>query len=166
MGRVLAIDYGQKRCGLAATDPLRLSVNPQEPCATADLAARLAATVAEGDVDLMLVGWPLRFDGRDSDVTAAIRTWLPKLRTQFPEMPIAIWDERFTTKMARQGLIDQGANRRQRADKAWVNSVSAAYLLRDYLDAPPHVQERAHEAAQDLTQPPPTDLPPIIHGLQ
>lgn len=133
MGRIIAIDYGTKRIGLAWTDPQRMIATSLSPCLREELMQRIGQLMAESTIDLFLVGMPKRFDNSPTHATADVITFIGQLQQHFQHIPVLEWDERFTSKMAKQALIDAGANRKQRQNKALVNSIAATILLQDYL---------------------------------
>jgi putative holliday junction resolvase len=133
MGRILAIDYGTKRIGLAWTDPQRIIATSLPPCLQSEIMHRIRDLTTESTVDLFLVGMPKRFDNSPTHATAEVIAFIAQLQQLFQPIPVLEWDERFTSKMAKQTLIDAGANRKQRQDKALVNSIAATILLQDYL---------------------------------
>lgn len=134
MARILSIDYGSKRCGLAVTDPLRLIASGLTTVAAADLLSFLADYFKEETVDLVLVGQPKRHDGSYSEIETEIAAFVEKLAKAHPEMEIKRVDERFTSKMAFQAMIDGGLSKKQRQNKAMVDQVSATIILQEYLE--------------------------------
>jgi putative holliday junction resolvase len=131
--RILAIDYGSKRCGLAVTDTLHISVNPLPPCTSVELLARLKAYVAGEPVETIVLGFPTSLQGEDTHSTEAVRKLSETLQQTFPELQIVLWDERFTSKMASRMMAEAGLKRKDRRDKARIDTASAAILLHDYL---------------------------------
>jgi putative Holliday junction resolvase len=134
MPRILAIDYGEKRTGLAWTDPLRLFATALPGIDTNQVPVRLRALVAEGPVDTIVLGLPQRLDGRPTHATAAVHALAQRLHTDYPTLNVMLWDERFTSQMATQTLLEAGVNRKKRADKHTINSLSAVILLQHYLE--------------------------------
>lgn len=133
MGRVIAIDYGKKRTGLAWTDPDQLIATGIGSFDTPSVKGRLKELMARETVVKVVLGYPLRTDGRDTHATEAVRTFESWLKRQFPGLPVLRWDERFTSKMAMQAMIDAGVKKKRRADKHLINEVSATLILQDYL---------------------------------
>lgn len=134
MPRIIAIDYGSKRCGLAVTDPLRLIASGLTTVATPDLIPYLQEYFKVEEVDLIVLGQPKRHDGSFSDIESEILVFIEKLRLSFPDLDVQRVDERFTSKMAFRAMIDGGLSKKQRQNKAMVDQVSATIILQDYLE--------------------------------
>lgn len=136
MGRLLAIDYGRRRTGLAVSDPLQCIATPLDTIATPGLLDFLAEyTVREG-VERIVMGWPRQPDGRESENAARIRPFLGRLRQRLPGLPIDLYDERYTSVLATRALLQGGKSRRSlRQDKGLVDKVSACIILEDYMRA-------------------------------
>lgn len=134
MGRVLAIDYGTKRSGIAVTDPLQLIASGLTTVPTKELMVFLGGYFQKEPVELVLVGAPKRLDGTPSEVTPAIESFLQKFEAQFPEMAVSRMDERFSSKMAFQSMIDSGLSKKKRQDKGLIDQISATLILQDYLN--------------------------------
>jgi len=135
MGRIIAIDYGTKRTGVAATDPARIVASPLETVPTHTLAGWLAAYMATSEVDTIVVGHPTQMDGSPSDSMAHIAPFVERLRAAYPDKRVVMHDERFTSRLAQRAIIEGGVPRMARRDKALVDRVSAAIILRDYMDS-------------------------------
>ena len=133
MGRILAIDYGEKRTGIAITDELQIIASGLTTVITSDLLAFLKEYIAKESVELFLVGEPKQMDYTASESEVLITPFLVKLEKQFPGIPIKRVDERFTSKMAFQSMIDSGLNKNQRKNKALVDEISATLILQSYL---------------------------------
>lgn len=134
MGRLLAIDMGRKRCGIAVTDPLRIIANPLETVETARLPQFVADYCRREPVDMIVVGRPLNMNGEPSDSTRYIIPAVGRLRKALPpEMEIVWADERFTSVLAHRAMIDGGMRRMARRDKAVVDKISAAIILNDFI---------------------------------
>ena len=134
MPRIIAIDYGSKRCGLAVTDPLRLIASGLTTVATPDLIPYLQEYFKVEEVDLIVLGQPKRHDGSFSDIESEILVFIVKLRLSFPDLDVQSVDERLTSKMAFRAMIDGGLSKKQRQNKAMVDQVSATIILQDYLE--------------------------------
>ena len=134
MPRIIAIDYGTKRTGLAVTDPLRLIASGLTTVETAELLPFLKQYFEQEAVDLVLLGQPKRHDGSFSDVEQEIAAFALKLAEAFPSLEIKRMDERFTSKMAFQAMIDGGLSKKQRQNKALIDQVSATIILQEYLE--------------------------------
>lgn len=134
MGRLLAIDMGQKRCGIAVTDPLRIVANPLETVDTARLPEFVVDYCRREPVDMIVVGRPLNMNGEPSDSTRYILPAVGRLRKALPEGMEIVWaDERFTSVLAHRAMLDGGMRRMARRDKAVVDKISAAIILNDYI---------------------------------
>ncbi|HEX6225097.1 MAG TPA: Holliday junction resolvase RuvX [Chryseolinea sp.] len=135
MGRILAVDYGLKRTGIAVTDPLRIIATPLETVSTADLFSFLTAYLQKENVDELVVGMPKTLSNDDSEIAPQVRKFVENLRLKFPERPVHLVDERFTSRLARQALIDGGMKKKDRQIKSNVDKISATIILQTFLDA-------------------------------
>lgn len=133
MGRLLAIDYGTKRTGIAVTDELQLIASGLTTVDTPKLLAFLTTYLKEENVDKILVGEPTQKDGTPSQSEPYIQQFLKVFTTKFPNVPIERVDERFTSKMAFQTMIDSGLSKKKRRNKALVDEISATIILQTYL---------------------------------
>lgn len=133
MGRLLAIDYGTKRTGIAITDELQLIASGLTTVATKDLIPFLVDYIASEKVDLVLVGEPKQKDGTHSDVEEYIQKFIKKLAKVLPDLSVERVDERYTSKMAFQTMIDSGLKKKQRQNKALLDEISATIILQEYL---------------------------------
>jgi putative Holliday junction resolvase len=129
----MAIDYGKKRTGLAVTDPLQLIASGLITVLTHELIPYLKKYMAEEPVELMLIGEPKNLDGSSTDATALVTECIRILQKNFPELPVKKIDERFTSKMAFQTMIDSGLKKKDRRNKALVDEISATIILQEYL---------------------------------
>lgn len=133
MGRIIAIDFGTKRTGIAATDELQIIASGLTTVATHELMPFLKDYVAKETVELMLVGEPIQKDGTPSDVEVHIAAFIKKVQKEIPQLPIQRVDERYTSKMAFQTMIDSGLKKKQRRNKALIDEISATIILQEYL---------------------------------
>lgn len=133
MGRVLALDYGSKRTGIAITDELQLIASGLTTVATSKLMDFLKKYIASEKVDLVLVGEPKQKDGTHSNIEVEIQKFLKKFSETFPDLEVKRIDERYTSKMAFQTMIDSGLKKKQRQNKALVDEISATIILQEYL---------------------------------
>ncbi|MAB58185.1 MAG: Holliday junction resolvase RuvX [Aequorivita sp.] len=133
MGRVLALDYGSKRTGIAITDELQLIASGLTTVATSTLRDFLKKYIASEKVDLVLVGEPKQKDGTHSNIEVEIQKFLKKFSETFPDLDVKRVDERYTSKMAFQTMIDSGLKKKQRQNKALVDEISATIILQEYL---------------------------------
>jgi putative Holliday junction resolvase len=131
--RILAIDFGKKRTGIAVTDQLQIIASGLTTVNTDDLIPFLKGYIAKEGVELFLVGKPKQMDNSDSESEALIVPFLKKLSKEIPQIPVLRIDERFTSKMAFQSMIDGGLKKNQRRNKALVDEISATIILQSYL---------------------------------
>ena len=135
MGRILAIDYGKRRTGLAVTDALRITANPLLTIETKDLLAWLKDYVSREQVDRIVIGYPRQMNGEDSETVPAIRACEEQIRKQLPEIQLVEWDERFTSVLAHQAMIAGGMKKKDRQNKAQVDRLAACIILESYLES-------------------------------
>lgn len=134
MGRILAIDYGKKRTGLAVTDPLRIIANGLVTIPTSDIFDYLTQYVAKESVDQLVIGKPIQPNGQPSENLARVENFVNRWRKLHPEMPIDYYDERFTSVIAHQAMIAGGVKKKtRREDKGLVDEISATIILQDYM---------------------------------
>lgn len=133
MGRILALDYGKVRTGIAVTDELQLIASGLTTVSTKELMGFLQEYVSKENVELFVVGEPKQMNAEVSESEALISAFLRKLEKMFPKIPIERVDERFTSKMAFQTMIDSGLKKKQRQNKALVDEISATLILQNYL---------------------------------
>ncbi|MBR1808239.1 MAG: Holliday junction resolvase RuvX [Paludibacteraceae bacterium] len=133
MGRILAIDYGRKRTGLAVTDPMRITAQPLETIPTHTLLDWLTDYFSREQVDIVVLGYPKQMSGADSESMNYIRPFQSQFAKRFPERQLVLYDERFTSVLAHRAMIDGGMNKKQRQDKAVVDKIAACIILEDYL---------------------------------
>ena len=134
MGRILAFDYGTKRTGIAVTDPLQLIASGLKTVETSEILTFLKAYCNDEEVVLFVVGLPRQMNNLPSESEQFIKSFIRNLKRTFPEIPIKREDERFTSKMALQSMIDSGIKKKQRSNKAMVNEISATLILQSYLN--------------------------------
>ncbi|MBT8263089.1 MAG: Holliday junction resolvase RuvX [Bacteroidia bacterium] len=133
MGRILAIDYGTKRTGIAITDELKMIASGLTTVATEDLMSFLQTYFEDETVELVLVGEPKQKDGTHSAVEEEIKNFLTEFTDKYPDMKVIRVDERFSSKRAFQAMIDSGLKKKKRRNKALIDEISATILLQDYL---------------------------------
>jgi len=133
MARILAIDYGLKRTGLAVTDELQIIASGLTTVNTKELLIFLKDYTSKEQIELFLVGEPKQMDNTASESESLILTFLEKLKKLFPTIPVIRVDERFTSKMAFQTMIDSGLKKNQRKNKALIDEISATLILQSYL---------------------------------
>jgi putative Holliday junction resolvase len=134
MGRILAIDYGQKRVGLAVTDELKIIANALTTVPSADIFNFLTTYLSKENIELFLVGEPKQMNNTPSESSKFVEPFVKKLIQTFPQIPIKRVDERFTSKMAFQSMIDRGLKKKDRQDKAMIDKISATIMLQSYLE--------------------------------
>lgn len=135
MGRVLSIDYGVRRTGLAATDPLQLIAGGLTTVETPRLMAFLQDYVRREPVERFVVGLPKQTNGRDSDNLPRVRSFVGQLKKMFPDVPVEMWDERYTSVMAHRTMLESGIGRMARRNKALVDEISATIILQGWMEA-------------------------------
>jgi putative holliday junction resolvase len=134
MPRIIAIDYGTKRVGLAVTDPLKLIASALATVHTKDIITYLKAYLSKEDVECFVVGLPKRLDGSDSQSTKYIEIFVNLLRKNFPDKLITRVDERFTSSIATRSLLEMGLKKKDRANKENIDQVSAVLILQTYME--------------------------------
>jgi putative holliday junction resolvase len=134
MGRIMAIDFGTKRTGIAVTDPQRIIATGLTTLHTAKVLEFLEGYLKKEQVDCIVVGEPKQMDNSASRVEEQITPFIKALKKKFPEMGVERMDERFTSKMAFQTMIDAGLNKKQRQNKETVDMVSATIILQSYME--------------------------------
>ena len=134
MGRILSIDYGKKRTGLAVTDPLQIIANGLATVSTSTLFDYLKDYTARENVEQIVIGRPTQPDGRPSENLGRVEQFVNRWRKAVPTIPIVFYDERFTSVIAQQAMIDGGVKKkRRREDKGLVDEISATIILQDYM---------------------------------
>ncbi|MDB4590781.1 Holliday junction resolvase RuvX [Flavobacteriaceae bacterium] len=133
MARLLAIDFGTKRTGIAITDEMQIIASGLTTVSTKDLISFLKDYFAKEDVELIVIGEPKQKDGTHSDVEVCIKNFIIKLVKAFPTLRIERMDERFTSKIALKTMIESGLSKKKRQNKSLVDEISATIILQDYL---------------------------------
>ena len=133
MARILGIDYGRKRTGVAVTDPLQIVAGALGTVPTHTLEQFITDYVAREEVELIVVGQPLQLNGEPSESMRYITPFVNRLRKILSDIPVVMYDERFTSTIAHQAMIDGGMKKSDRRDKARVDSIAATIILNDYL---------------------------------
>lgn len=133
MARIICIDYGGKRCGLAVTDPLQIIATALTTVATKELYTYLAAYFAKESVELILIGEPLNLDDSPTHATPLVKKAIIELGKKFPTIPIQTVDERFSSKNAVRAMVEMGMKKKDRQDKKNVDQIAATILLQEYL---------------------------------
>ena len=135
MARILAIDYGKKRTGLAVTDPLQIIANGLTTVETPALEAFLTDYVSREEVERIIVGKPLQNDGSDSENMKRVTPFVNRLRKLFPTIPVEFYDERFTSVLAHKAMLEGGLRKKARQNKALVDEISACIILQSYMQS-------------------------------
>ncbi|MGH2644453.1 MAG: Holliday junction resolvase RuvX [Chitinophagaceae bacterium] len=135
MPRILAIDYGKKRIGIAVTDPLKIIASGLTTIPAHELIPFLKKYFAQEEVEKIIIGYPKNLNGTATDATALVEECVRILKKNFPGFPVLKMDERFTSKIASQSILASGVNKKQRQNKALTDEVSATILLQDYLQS-------------------------------
>lgn len=138
MGRLLSIDFGRKRCGIAATDTLQIVANGVGTVPTAELTAWVKAYVTREPVDKIIVGLPVTLRGEPSESQRWLRPAIGRLAREVAPLAVEFYDERFTSTLAHRAMLDGGLHRMARRDKALVDEISATIILNDYLQSKQH----------------------------
>lgn len=133
MARILSIDYGRKRTGLAVTDPLQLIAGGLVTVATSELFDWLQAYIASEPVERIIIGEPKQPNGQPSENMERVQQFVNRWRRAVPHIPIELYDERFTSVMAHQAMLDGGLKKKARQNKALVDEISATIILEDYM---------------------------------
>ena len=134
MDRLIGIDFGRKRTGLAASDPLGIFASALDTVDSTKIIDYLKKYAQKETIVRFVMDWPMNMDGRPSEAMADIQAFLPKLKAAFPGIPVELEDERFTSVLAHRALIEGGMKASRRRDKKEVDRISAAIILQSYLD--------------------------------
>jgi len=135
MGRILAIDFGTKRTGIAVTDPLKIIASPLTTVRTHLLQPFLQTYISENEVEALVLGFPKRLNNTDTDTTAAVRRLEAELKKKYPLIPVHLIDERFTSVLAKRSMIENGIKKKDRQDKSEVDMVSATIILQSFMES-------------------------------
>ncbi len=135
MGRILGIDYGRKRTGVAVTDPLQIVAGNLATVPTHTLMQFIKDYIARETVDRIVIGLPSQLNGKPSESMNYIKPFVNRLHKELPDVPVVMYDERFTSSIAHQAMIDGGMKKSDRRDKARVDAIAATIILNDYLQS-------------------------------
>ena len=135
MARIICIDYGGKRTGIAVTDPLQIIATGLTTVDSKDLIPFLKKYFLQEEVELIVIGEPKNLDDSDTHATPLVKEAIKKLQKEFPQIPVKTVDERFTSKMAKQAMIDMGMKKKDRRNKRTVDEIAATMMLQEYLQA-------------------------------
>ena len=134
MARIMALDYGKKRTGIAVTDPLQMIASPLTTVDTSTLFDFLKDYVSKETVEKILIGLPLNLDGSDTHATAAVRHNVRRLKNSFPNIAIETVDEQFSSKQASRAMVEMGMKKKDRQEKGNIDKMAAGLMLQEYLD--------------------------------
>lgn len=134
MARILSIDYGAKRTGIAVTDPLQIIASGLTTVQTPQIWKFLAEYFAKEEVETIVVGYPVKMNNEPSEAMQFVKPFIEKLQKKYPHIPVELVDERFSSKMAMQSMIQGGVKKKKRRDKSLVDMVSAAIILQTFLE--------------------------------
>ena len=135
MGRIMGIDFGTKRIGIAVTDPLKIFASPLTTIKTGEFVAFISEYIKTEAIDEFVIGYPVQMNNKPSESVKHIDPFIKKIVKSFPGIPVKKIDERFTSGMALQTMIDGGVKKKDRQDKAMIDKISAAIILQSYLDS-------------------------------
>lgn len=135
MARLFAIDYGRKRTGIAVSDPLQMIATGLTTVATHTLLEFIASYLNKNEVDTFVVGKPKQMNDQDSENMRYIKPFVKKLQEKYPQIPIVLYDERFTSLLAHKAIIEGGVKKKDRQNKALVDEVSAVIILQSYMES-------------------------------
>lgn len=141
MGRILAIDYGTKRIGLAVTDPMQIFASPLGTVSPSEFDAFIEDYLKKEEVEAFVIGYPVRMNNQPSESVRQINPFIKKLKIKYPEKTIHLADERFTSQMAFRTMIDGGVKKKDRQDKSMIDKISASIILKSFLDSRPDKKE-------------------------
>ncbi len=134
MARILAIDYGGKRCGLAVTDPDQIIATPIGFEITTNLKSYLKKYFLQNEVELVVIGHPTKTDGSDTDSTGLVMKFIDIFKREFPSKPIVLHDESHTSKMAMGAMVNSGMKKKKRREKGMVDAIAATLILQSYME--------------------------------
>lgn len=135
MARILGIDYGRKRTGIAVTDPQQIVANGLTTVPTHTLLDFIKKYIEQEQVEAIVIGKPTQLNGEPSESMRYIDPFIKRLQNELPQMPVILFDERFTSTLAHQAMIDGGMKKKDRQDKARVDAIAASIILNDYLQS-------------------------------
>lgn len=137
MARILAIDYGKKRTGIAVTDPLKIIANGLTTVDTQQLFDFLKNYISKEEVEKIIIGLPYQLDGSPTDATPSVLHCIRRLKNTFPTIPIVPVDEQFSSKMASRAMVDMGMKKKDRQKKELIDEIAATILLQEYMQTHP-----------------------------
>ena len=135
MGRILCIDYGGKRTGIAVTDPLQIIATSLATILSAELVSFLKKYFLQESVELILIGEPVNLDGTDTHATPLVKQAVKKIQKEFPHIPVQMVDERYTSKLASAAMVEMGMKKKDRQKKGNIDQIAAVIMLQAYLQS-------------------------------
>jgi putative Holliday junction resolvase len=135
MGRILGIDYGKKRVGLAVTDPMQIFASPLDTISANNIDDFIAVYMGSEQIDAFVIGYPVQMNNEPSESVKYINPFIRKLKKRFPGVPVHLVDERFTSQMAFRTMIDGGLKKKARQNKMIIDMISASIILQSFLDS-------------------------------
>ena len=135
MARILSIDYGGKRTGLAVTDPLQIIATGLETIESRELIPWLKKYLLQEEVELIIIGLPKNWDESDTHATPLVQAAIKKIQKEFPDMPLKTVDERYSSKMAKDAMLEMGMKKKDRRDKKNVDVIAATIILQEFLQS-------------------------------
>jgi putative Holliday junction resolvase len=134
-GRIVAIDYGLKRTGIAWTDPLQLIASPVDCLDTHHLKNWLILNAKKENFVIFLLGFPTHWNNTETHITQEVLSLEKWLKSEFPELEVILWDERFSSKVAQKAMIEANFSKKKRSDKRLINAIAATIMLQEFLDS-------------------------------
>lgn len=138
MPRILAIDYGRKRTGIAVTDPMQIIASALTTLETKQVLSFLQTYTKQEEVERIIIGFPVNWDGSDTDATSYVRSFIGQIKKQVPGVPVETVDERYTSTLAKQAMLDMGMKKKDRQQKGNVDQIAATIMLQEYLESRSH----------------------------
>lgn len=135
MARIMALDYGQKRIGVAVTDPMQMIASPLTTIPAYEAISFLQKYTQKESISLFVIGWPLQLDGKEGRTTRLVASFMRMLKRYFPKIPIIPYDERFTSLLAQYGLLQLGLPKQKRQEKGRLDRISAAIILDSFMES-------------------------------
>ncbi len=132
--RLIGIDYGTKRVGIALSDPLHLFAQPEGTYAEDEAITRLDELYEDPGIETIVVGWPLELNGREGPATRFVQPFVHRIEKRYPHVAVVTWDERYSSARARKALVDAGVKRKNRRRRERVDAAAAAIILQEYMD--------------------------------
>ena len=129
----MSFDYGSKRTGIAVTDPLKIIASPHETCSSYEVIDYIKKFIISNEIEAFVVGMPLDQNNKETNATPLVSRFVKLLKKNFPSIPVQIYDERYTSKIAKKAILDAGKNKKYRKEKSNVDKISASLILQSYL---------------------------------